>query len=430
MKLALLGGNPVVTHTRRFRWPLIGEEEVARVVRLLRDGELSYYGREGQVRELEDHFAAYLDVRYALAVSSGTAALHSAYFGLGIGPGDEVLAPTYTYLATVMPIFVTNGMPVLVDAESDTGNIDVRDMEARITPRTKAVVITHMWGHPCDMDAILEVTRRRGLALIEDCSHAHGARHNGRLVGTFGDVAIFSLQAKKLVVAGQGGILVTNTQEIYERATLLGHFKVRAMNEVQSERYRPFGSTGYGLNYRMHPLAAAIANVQLTQLEERVDARHENFDFLSDQLRGVPGVEPPVQRPYATRVSYYSYKPLYRSHEMADLPIDTYIEALRAEGVDIERSETLPLHLEPLFQVEDDQMGTYGRPERFAGAPPRMRYAAGDLPGSELYASRALVIPAYTEPARDTLSQYADAFSKVAENLDELISARSAATLK
>ena len=418
--LAILGGTPAVAQPRHFIWPPVTEEDINAVVRLMRNHELSYYGREGEVAELEDAFCDYLGIRHGLATRSGTTALHSAFFGAEIGPGDEVLAPTYTFLATVMPIFVTNGTPVLVDAEPDTGNIDPADIERRITPRTKALVVTHMWGQPCDMPAIVDIARRHDLILIEDCSHAHGAICNGQKVGTFGDVAVFSLQGKKLVAAGQGGILMTNNQDIYERATLLGHFKVRSHQEVRSEKYAPFASTGYGLNYRMHPLAAAIANVQFRKLEERIAARHHNFDYLSERLHGIPGIEPPVHKQYVTRHALYSYKPLYRPHELNDLPITLYIQALRAEGVDIEKSETPPLHLEPLFQVHNDQMETYGRPDKFVNGGTRRTYAAGDLPNSELYANRSLVLPAFTEPVRDMFDQYVIAFQKVAENIDRL----------
>ena len=227
--LALFGGKPAVSHPPAYSWPPITESDIALIVEMLQRKELSYYGREGEVLELEDAFKAYLNVQYGLATSSGTAALHSAFFGLGLGPGDEVLAPTFTFLSTVMPIFVVNALPVLVDAESDTGNIDPLDIERRITPRTKALVITHMQGHACDMSAIMALVRTYGLKLIEDCSHAHGASYQGQLLGTFGNASIFSLQGSKLVAAGQGGILLTNEQEIYERATLLGHFKVRAI---------------------------------------------------------------------------------------------------------------------------------------------------------------------------------------------------------
>jgi len=179
--LALLGGDPVVPNAPSVRWPPVTEDDARLVADMALAGELSYYGRrEGHVRELEDKFNAYLGTRYALATSSGTAALHSAYFGLGLEPGSEVLAPTYTFLATVMPLFVVNAVPVLVDADPTTGNIDPGDLERHVTDRTRAIVVTHLWGNPVDMPAIMEIARRRGLMVVEDCSHAHGATCDGR----------------------------------------------------------------------------------------------------------------------------------------------------------------------------------------------------------------------------------------------------------
>ena len=207
--LALFGGTPTVTESIDFVWPPITAADVGVVTRLLERGEISYYGREGEVEALENAFGAYVGVPHALACSSGTAALHSAYFGLGLGAGDEVIAPTFTFLSTVMPLFVVNATPVLVDCEPDTGNIDPDAIEAAITPRTRAVVVVHINGHPCDMERIVDICRRRDLRLVEDASHAHGAVHGTTRVGRFGDVSVFSLQGAKLTAAGQGGLLLT-----------------------------------------------------------------------------------------------------------------------------------------------------------------------------------------------------------------------------
>lgn len=428
--LALFGGEPTLKGAPEFRWPPIQDEDVARVVRLMRKQELSYYGREGEVRELEDSFCQYLGLRYGLAMSSGTAALHSAFFGLGLGPGDEVLAPTFTFLSTVMPIFVVNATPVLVDAEPDTGNMDPEDLERKITSRAKAIVVTHLCGHACNMSEIMRIAAKYKLRVIEDCSHAHGGQYRERWLGTLGDVSIFSLQASKIVAAGQGGLLLTNDQEIYERATLLGHFRVRSFDEVQSPRYREFAGTGYGLNYRMHPLAAALANSQFQRLDQYIATRNENLMYLSEGLRGIPGIQPPVVKPYVTRHAWFSYKPLYCAEQLGGLRIQTYVQALQAEGIPISRSQSRPLHQEPLFQVGDDLSGTYGW-EVPGWTAPRRRYTQGELPLSEYYASRALSIPTYTEPLRekfadgqslqDIFDGVARACEKLAAHVDRLL---------
>lgn len=413
-RLALLGGEPAVTEPTDFVWPPITPADVAAVTRLLERGELSYYGREGEVEALENAFAAYIGTHHALACSSGTAALHSAYFALGLEPGDEVIAPTFGFLSTVMPLFVVNAVPVLVDCEPDTGNIDPAAIEAAITPRTKAVVVTHLNGHACAMGPIVEVCRRRGLALVEDASHAHGATHDGTRVGSFGDVSVFSLQGAKLTAAGQGGLLLTSDRHLFERAVLLGHFRNRAFDDVSIPANRPWATTGYGLNYRMHPLAAALARRQFEDLEAYLDGREANLGLLSKGLAGIAGVEPPARRPYATRHSWFNYKPLYDAGALDGLDRRLYLAALRAEGAPVGDSESIPLHNEPLFQTTDDGSRTYGR------HPNRRVYRDGDLPGAESYAERALRVPTYTDPRPVLMEQIAEAFAKVAANAGAL----------
>lgn len=420
--LALLGGSPVVTANAEFSWPPRLKSAEDRILAMLTEGELSYYGREGEVEHLEESWKQFLGAPYALAVSSGTAALHSAYFGIGLQPGDEVIAPTFTFLATVMPIFVVNSVPVLVDAEADTGNIDCRLLEAHVTSRTRAIVITHMYGHACNMDAITSFARQHDLALIEDCSHAHGAEYKGKRLGTFGDVAIFSLQSSKLVAAGQGGVLVTLHQEIYERANLLGHFRVRSFQEVRTERYKQFSSTGYGLNYRMHPFAAALANKHFEQLNSYINGRCTNLTYLSQRLKQIPGVAAPAHHSYVTRHAYYSYKPRYVSEELGGLDIGTYISALRAEGVPIAQSTSTPLHLEPLFRDSDDGSRTYGQR---ALMPNRRVYQEGDCPVAERHSERLLVIPPFTTPNIPLMNQLVEAFAKVADQADKLMEVRN-----
>jgi len=405
--LALFGGPPAVTEPTDFHWPPITPADIAAVTALLQRGEISYYGREGEAAALERDFATYVGVPYALSCSSGTAALHSAFFGLGLEPGDEVIAPSFTFLSTVMPLFVVNATPVLVDSEPDTGNIDPAVIEAAITPRTRAVVVVHINGHPCDMSPILEIARRRGVRVIEDCSHAHGAVYGNTRVGGLGDISVFSLQGSKLTAAGQGGLLLTRDQEVFERAVMLGHFRMRAFDDVQTPAYRAFAATGYGLNYRIHPLAAALARRQFQDLDAYIDGRAENLEALSAGLAEIAGVDPPARKAYVARHPYYNYKPLYDGDALDGLERGLFLAALRAEGAPVEDSTSLPLHRERLFQVREDGSRTYGREEN------RRVYADGDLPNAESYATRAIRLPSYTEPRPRLIAQILDAFEKV-----------------
>ncbi|MBH8601385.1 DegT/DnrJ/EryC1/StrS aminotransferase family protein [Thermoactinomyces sp. CICC 23799] len=421
-KLALFGGEPVIKRPKpHFSWPPITQEDIKAVNDQLLTGELSVYGRSGIIKEFEDAFASYHGMKYAVATNAGTTALHSAFFGCGLGPGDEVLAPTYTFLATVTPIFHVNAIPILVDADPETGNIDVRDMKRKITSRTRAIVVTHMWGHPCEMDEIMEFAQDYNLKVIEDCSHAHGSKYKGQLVGTFGDVACWSLQGNKMVTGGEGGILLTNSQEIYERATLLGHYRDRSKQCVTSDFYKQFVKTGYGLKYRMHVLAAALAKVSLSKLDQRIQARGENLNYFSQLLEQIPGVEPPVTKEYVSRGAFYGYKPLYQQEEMDGIPIELYVKALQAEGVEIKKPGSRPLHMLPLFQTLEDGMYHNGWPKMNPFNHPVI-YKDGDLPQAEAYYQKALSLPTFTDPEdKKLIEQYAVAFEKVYRYRDELL---------
>jgi dTDP-4-amino-4,6-dideoxygalactose transaminase len=415
MSLALLGGSPVVNR-RPDIWPPDDPGVAAEIARMIRVAEVSYYGEDGHVKQLEEKFERYHDVAFALSTSSGTAALHSAFIACGLTAGDEVIAPTHTFLATVMPIFAADGTPVLVDCEEDTEGISPKLIEAAITPCTKAIVVTHLWGHPVDMDPIMELARARQLKVIEDCSHAHGSTYRGRLVGTIGDVGCFSLQGKKAVSGGQGGILITNDQDIYERALLLGHFRVRAERAVQTPQLHAFAGTGWGLNYRIHPFSAAMASAMFDRLDEVIACRRERHQRLLRQLRGIPGITEPRIRPDVTMGAWYGIKPRFEAAQLEGVPIDLYVKALQAEGVDVDRPGSAPLHLSPIFT------GASAERMPFASLDPGKRrvYRADDLPISRHIHDVALSLPTFTYEPIGLVDDYANAFTKVAENADEL----------
>jgi perosamine synthetase len=424
-KPAILGGRPTVTIPYTPDWPKITDEEISAVVDLMRQRVLSIYDRSGIIAEFEDAFAAYHNVRYALTHNAGTSALHAAFFAVGIGPGDEVLASTYTFLATVVPILQCNGIPVLCDIDPETLTIDPESVRKNITPQTRAIVVTHIWGHPAEMDAICAIAQEHQLPIIEDCSHAHGALYRGQKVGTVGDIGVFTLEAHKPLVAGEGGILITNNQNYYERAILLGHFGDRAYQCVQLPHNRRFVDTGFGHKYRMHPLAAAIANAQLPHLDEWNEMRRQNLDYFSMRLRDVPGIIPPVTRPHVTRGGFYGYKPVYEEEALDGLPIDLYIKALQAEGVRVKRPDSRPLHLLPLFQPGTDKLFHYGCPWECPKAKRNVTYQQGDLPVSERMYNKLLSLQTFTDPARELIDQYVSAFQKVAANAAKIRGARS-----
>lgn len=414
-RLALHGGTPVLREPHVPVWPRIEQRHVQAVADVIQRGEVSYFGREGLVRDLEDFWSARLGGRPTLAVTSGTGALHSGFYALGAQAGDEVIGPTYTFLATVMPLVQLGVTPVLADAEKDTGNLDPVSVEAAITPKTVGIVATHMWGHPCDMAPLRDVARRHNLWILEDASHAHGATYRGEEVGTFGDAAAFSFQAAKIVFAGQGGLLASATNATHERAVLMGHFMVRAVQD--GGELARYASTGFGLNYRMHPAAAALAVLSSADLEKHIESRTRLHAKLSGLLDEIPGITPPVTRPDCTRGAFYGYK-VHLGEQWTAVGVGAVIKALRAEGISVSQPGTKPLHTLPFFT--DNEVPVWTR-----GSAARRVYRKGDLPASEEIWASSLKLPTFTfDDEEPLIDAYAEAFTKVYGNLGALRDAR------
>lgn len=413
--LALLGGAPIVrTPHPHYVWGLAKDKYKNELIKYIEDGRpLSIDGRSGIYEELENRFAQYHGVKYALLTNSGTTALHSAFFGIGILPGDEVIAPAYTFLATVTPILHCTGVPILCDSRVDNGNIDATLIESLITKRTKAIVINHQWGHPVDMSLVTDISKRHNLLLVEDCSHAIGATYEGRKVGTFGDVACISLQANKLIYAGEGGVLLTNNKEIYERAILLGHFQKRTKS-VTLEKYKYLSETGYGLKYRQHPLGAVLANALLKDVDQLIENRNRNLDYFSKKLSRVKGIEPPFTASNVTRGAYYGYKPKIKFDELHPIDRETYMKALVAEGVEVKIPKSKPLNFYPLFQNKFIELSGSDKP----------LYKAGDFPAAEKYYDEIMSLPTFTEPSTQIIDEYIGAFEKVYRLKDQLLEYR------
>jgi len=412
-RLALLGGEKAVTLdvSAVSRWPVVGEEEIAAVTDLMRKGEVS---TSPAVKEFEAEFADYVGARYALCCNNGTATLHSAVFAAGVGPGDEVILPSYTWWATAVPILASNGVPVFADADPDLFTLDPADVERRITPQTKAIIVTHVWGNPAEMDGLMRLAEKHNLVVIEDASHAHGAELGGRRTGNLGHMGCFSLQGSKPMIAGEGGILTTNDRELYERCVALAHYE--RIPGLETDRYKKYRWTGMGWKYRVHPLAAAMARVQLRRLDYHNDVKRRNTERFDAGIADLPGVK--VQRvlPEARRV-YFEYRMTYDADRFG-VPKARFLEALHAEGVGCGEERYGLLHLEPLFQEQD----LYGKgcPWRCPHAKRRVTYERGDLPVSEDLHARVVSVTLFSHPADDVVDQYIEAFRKVVLNLDQL----------
>jgi len=259
--LALFGGERAVKSQQEdmFKWPIVTERHEQAVLKVLRSGKMSGFD---VTKEFEKKYAQLLGREYGLAYHNGTAAILGALYGLDIGVGDEVISPSLTYWATAAPAYNLGATPVFTDVEPETICIDPKDIEHRITPRTKAIIVVHYAGMPADMDSIIKIAEKHNLKILEDCSHAHGALYKGKEAGTFGDASVFSLMTGKSLAIGEGGILFTDDRKVYERAILFGHY-IRH-DEITLEELKPFaGLPSGGYKHRMHQLSSAFGLVQL-----------------------------------------------------------------------------------------------------------------------------------------------------------------------
>ncbi len=277
------------------------------------------------IGKFEKAFAEYLDVKHAVAVTSGTAALHVALVSLGIGKGDEVIVPDFTMIASVFAILYTGATPVFVDAEPDTYNINVGLIEAKITKKTKAIMPVHIYGHSVDMDPLLALAKKHHLHVIEDAAEAHGALYKEKKCGSMGNIGCFSFYGNKIITTGEGGMIVTNDDDIAVR--------VRSLKDLSHSPQKRFWHEDIGFNYRMTNLSAAVG---LGQLESITDfLRHKQWMAAEygKRLSKIKGLQLPVTKPYATNVFW-----MYSLVVTEDFPLtrDQFRAALKEKGIDVD----------------------------------------------------------------------------------------------
>jgi len=401
--LAISGGPRSVTLPQddAFRWPIITREDEEAVLAVLRSGELSI---NRVVAEFEGEFREWIGTRHAIAHNNGTGAIHAALNAFDLEPGDEVIVQSGTWWSSVMPILHQGAVPVFAEAEAATGGLDPQDVEARITPRTRAMIVVHLFGMPSRMNELLAVARRHKLRVLEDASHAHGAKYDGRMVGTLGDAAVFSLQANKLVPSAEGGVLVTQDDALAEKVIRYGHYeRLLPMKESPNRR---FAATGFGMKYRMSPLSAAVARVQLRHLAERSRVRTANCVALSHHLRPL-GIDPYLAPSGSERV-YFEFL-VRNDEERTQWPTAKLAEALHAEGALVGAPRYPLLHQQPVFTE-----GTWAKIARLQGTnSAQRRYDPADLPRTIRANSLLLKLPVFPHASDALIQQYADAFRKV-----------------
>ncbi|MFH0832264.1 MAG: DegT/DnrJ/EryC1/StrS family aminotransferase [Candidatus Aenigmatarchaeota archaeon] len=398
---------------------VISREEINAVMNVLKSGELSTFSTlkpnflgGKTIKEFEKRFAEYHNSKYAIAVNSGTAALHAAIAACGIGPGDEVIVPPYTFTSTATSVLMHNAIPIFADIDKDSYCLDPNEIRKAITPRTKAIIPVHLLGHPADMDGIMEIAKRHKLNIIEDAAQAIGAKYKGRLVGTIGDIGCFSFQEKKDVATGEGGMIITNDLQLAERCRM-----IRNHGEVIVEgKKREYLSNILGWNYRMTEMEAAIGIVQLKKLNKLNDGKIKLAKFLSKNLR-MNGVKTPHDSKDIKHV-YHLYAIEYDENKVG-IPIKDFSEALKAEGIPNAFGYPHPLYKNPLFR-EKIVYGNQGCPFNCSFYKGSLDYKKCNCKVAEELCKKAIWFSVARPPATiDDMKDVVNAIKKIIENKSE-----------
>ena len=323
-RLAINGGEQV--KTKDFpKWPYSNERELELMGEVFSSG--NWWRMTGdKVKTFERNFASLHNVKYCLGVTNGTHALEIALTALGIKHGDEVIVPAVTFISTGSAVIYVNATPVLVDIDPETFCMSPEAFEKAITPKTKAVIPVHMAGHACDMEKICAIAKRHNIKVIEDAAHAHGGQCNGKMIGSYGDMAIFSFQNGKIMTCGEGGALITDNEELYKKA-----FLIHGVGRPDGDRV--YEHSVLGSNDRMNEFSAAILIAQQERLSEMNKRRDQNALLLDSLLANTEGIKPQGRKEYATLITHYMYMFYYDPNYFNGVSRKDFVDYLIAEGV-------------------------------------------------------------------------------------------------
>ena len=342
--LAINGGIKSVTTS--FPWPLYEDTDVRAVAQAAQSGQWGNPDCGGLVAKFEKEFAAYCGTRYALTCVNGSVALRLALIASGVKPGDEVIIPPYTFIATATIVIEANCVPVFVDIDPDTYNLDPDKIEAAITKRTKAIIPVHFAGQACSMDRIMDIARKHNLTVIEDAAHAHGGEYKGKKLGSIGRAGCFSFPSSKNLSAGEGGCVVTNDEKLFDMMNSL-----RNVGRVKGGQW--YEHHYLGCNYRITQFQAALLSQQLTRLAEQTKVRDDNGKYLNELLAPVAGITPLTRGHGETVHTYHLYIFRYDKSKFNGLPKKDFSEMLAAEGVPSFMGYPQPIYKQPLFQQKN-----------------------------------------------------------------------------
>lgn len=426
-KLAISGGAKSIdcNYEEMFHWPIVTKEDEDAIIDVLRKGAMS---QTAITKEFEKEFAEWNGVKYALGCCNGTASLTEAMWACGVGVGDEIICPSMTYWASCTAALSLGATVNFCDIKADTLCIDPDDIEHRIGPRTKAIIVVHYSGHPCDMEKIMPIARKHNVKVIEDVSHAQGSMYKGKMCGNLGDIAGISMMGGKSFAIGEGGMMVTNDLGLYERCIAFGHYE-----RTMATRYSSDGAlqdTGLarfagiplgGVKHRMNQTCSAMGRVQLKHYPARIKEIQKAMNYFWDNLEGLPGIRPhrTAKNSDMTMGGWYNPRGLFISKELDGLSCKKFCEALSAEGFTTSPGANAPLHLHPFFH-EADIFNT-GKPTAVSFGQRDVRQGKGSLPVSESIAEIAFGVPWFKHYDKDIIDRYVATFRKVIENYKELL---------
>lgn len=329
-----------------FPWPVFDQTDIDEITNVVKSGSWGNPDCGETVEMFEKEFADFCGSKYAIACVNGSVALRIALIACGVKPGDEVIITPYTFIATASIVLEANCVPVFVDIDPDTYNIDPAEIEKAITPATKAIIPVHFAGQACDMDAIMAIAKSHGLKVIEDACHGHGAEYKGKKLGSIGDAGCFSFQSSKNLTSGEGGMVITNDPDLYDMMNSLRNVGRVKGGEWYEHHY-------LGCNYRITQLQTSLLLSQFKRLKEQTKRRHENGTYLNSLLEQIDGIEPLKRGKGETIHSYHIYIFKYDKSKFNNLSKSEFANMLAAEGVPCFMGYPQPLYKQPLFQEKN-----------------------------------------------------------------------------